>query len=534
MTTTIINDIMPWNQFTATAAQTVFNCSYTADETTDIDVYRRGVGVSADDVAQIIAASLYTVTFIGADRIVRVTFGAGVTLDDVITIVRNTPASRTNLYTNINFTPTMLNTDFNFNLLREQQNELYSRQNGPRYNVSETIAQPTSGLGGDVILPKLTALRIWRMNAAGTEIELAQIPTSAAPDTSTYYTKDDETANLPNSIAVDAFATGFATTLNATGFTTSRVMTGTANQIDIANGDGTGVPTWTLSASVDMPGTFDIQSTTAVSSILDEDDMSSDSATALSTQQAIKAYSDSLQPLTTKGDIFTYAATVERLAVGGTDRQVLQVLSGEATGLVWSTSTYADTFAASTLLYANTANTVEGLATANSAMLYTDVSGVPAMSASLTDGQIMIGDTGGSPVPATMTAGAGMSIVNAAGSITFISTGGGYTWNEVTGTSDTLDVGNGYIANNAGLVTLTLPAAAAVGDTLAVQGKGAGLWLIAQNAGQTVHFGASDTTTGAGGSLAATNRYDSLELVCITANTDFAILTGPQGILTVV
>ncbi len=39
-------------------------------------------------------------------------------------------------------------------------------------------------------------------------------------------------------------------------------------------------------------GTFDIQSTTAVVGILDEDDMSSDSATNLATQQSIKAFAE--------------------------------------------------------------------------------------------------------------------------------------------------------------------------------------------------------------------------------------------------
>jgi hypothetical protein len=64
-----------------------------------------------------------------------------------------------------------------------------------------------------------------------------------------------------------------------------------------------------------------------------------------------------------------------------------------------------------------------------------------------------------------------------------------------------------------------------------VQGKGAGGWKIAQNAGQTIHFGNVDTTTGATGYLASTNRYDSIQLLCITANTDWAIMTT-QGVVT--
>lgn len=195
----------------------------------------------------------------------------------------------------------------------------------------------------------------------------------------------------------------------------------------------------------------------------------------------------------------------------------------------WSTAAFADTYAASTLLYSNGANNVQGLATANSAALVTNGAGVPAFSASMTNGQLLIGNTGNAPSVANLTAGSGITISNTAGGVTISSSGGGYSWTEVTGTSQPMSINNGYIANNAALVTLTLPVTAAVGDTVSVQGKGTGLFSIAQNVGQTIHFGAFDTTTGIGGSLTATNRYDSLELICITDNTDFAVLTGSQG-----
>lgn len=111
--------------------------------------------------------------------------------------------------------------------------------------------------------------------------------------------------------------------------------------------------------------------------------------------------------------------------------------------------------------------------------------------------------------------------------------GGGITWNEVTGTSQAMAVDNGYMANNAGLVTLTLPDTAALGSILRVAGSGAGGWLIAQNAGETIHFISSDTTAGAGGSLASTVRYDSVELICIIADTNWAVISS-MGNITVV
>ena len=117
--------------------------------------------------------------------------------------------------------------------------------------------------------------------------------------------------------------------------------------------------------------------------------------------------------------------------------------------------------------------------------------------------------------------------VNAKGLITAASngTGGGtgITWSEVTGTSQSAAINNGYITNNAGLVTVTLPSTAAVGSIVRVVGKGAGGWKLAQAASVTVHYDGINTTTGTGGSLASTVQYDSVEVVCSTANTDWVV-----------
>lgn len=133
---------------------------------------------------------------------------------------------------------------------------------------------------------------------------------------------------------------------------------------------------------------------------------------------------------------------------------------------------------------------------------------------------------------ATITAGTGILVTPAANTIT-ISTTNSILWVEVTGTTQSMAVDTGYIANNAALVTLTLPAVAVVGDRVRVAGKGAGLWRIAQNALQVIHFGATDSTIGVGGSVTAILRYDCVELLCITDNTDWVVLSS-VGNLTVV
>ena len=59
------------------------------------------------------------------------------------------------------------------------------------------------------------------------------------------------------------------------------------------------------------------------------------------------------------------------------------ILRANGTNWVASTSTFADTFAASTILYASSANTVSGLATANNSVLATNGSGVPSLTTTL-------------------------------------------------------------------------------------------------------------------------------------------------------
>ena len=152
----------------------------------------------------------------------------------------------------------------------------------------------------------------------------------------------------------------------------------------------------------------------------------------------------------------------------------------------------------------------------------------------LTNGQLLIGSTGADPVAATLTAGPGVSIANGAGTITISGTGSGIGWTEVTGTSQAMVADSAYVANNGGLVTFTLPATAAFGTALVVLGKGAGGWSIAQNAGQNIQVGSVSSTVGVGGSVSSSNRWDSISLICVTANTTWSIYGAPQGTLTIV
>lgn len=134
-------------------------------------------------------------------------------------------------------------------------------------------------------------------------------------------------------------------------------------------------------------------------------------------------------PLTTKGDLYTFTTVNARLPVGTTNGQVLQVNSAAATGLSYSTptypsasgtagfivrsdgtnnvysqSTFADLYAASSVLYANGANNVAGLATANNGLLVTSNTGVPSILAGPgTTGNILQSNAAAAPSFSTST-----------------------------------------------------------------------------------------------------------------------------------
>jgi hypothetical protein len=226
------------------------------------------------------------------------------------------------------------------------------------------------------------------------------------------------------------------------------------------------------------------------------------------------------------GIVYSTASAMAILSGTATANQMLQ--SGAGGAPAWSTTTYPSTNAINTIMYASSANVLGSISAANSSVLVTSSTGVPSMSGALTNGQLIIGSTGATPTAATLTAGANISITNGAGSITIAGTGlAGFSWTTVTGTSQAMLSNNGYIANNAGLVTLTLPATSAVGDEIDIIGKGSGGWKVQAGGGQTIVLGSSTTTSG--GSLASTHAKDSFYMICTVANTEWEVASAPQS-----
>lgn len=614
MTQVVIDDIIPRTQLVAAGGQTVFNTNWTADAASDVNVYARGAGVDANDVTQLVSSSLYTVTFVGGSQTVRVTFLSGRTLGDIITIVRNTPAERMNLYINTNFVPEMLNEDFGILTLVDQQAQMYDTVVTPHYNVSATIesATPTPV---DVILPILGPNQIWAMNDDRTEIIAYDVPSGGgiAPSDATYLIKTSS-SDLPNAQVMGALASGLVVNTTTTGVQITRVLTPVTNQTSILNGtgiggnptigiadnpilpgnEGIGIPSGTTAQRPVSPVSTDFRFNTDLI-ILEYWDGSSwvqisetdGVVTITGTENQVLANGtfgapvDGAVTLTLPQDIDT-GATPEfnniQLSGGlitdingntvlgfqsvinavnylkilnnitgqspiittdGPDTNIAIAIQGKGEGkisFVTSNTTTPFTFFSGTNSQHATSFDMANTAQTRT-VTWQDSDGTVAWTSqlpnvntvNLTNGQLWIGSTGNPAVAANLTAGPGVSIANSAGGIIISATGSGTGFTEVTGTSQNMTADGGYVSNNAGLVTLTLPVTAAFGSSQTVVGLGSGGWRIAQNSGQQVIVGGVATTLGAGGSLSSTNRYDSIDLLCVVANTLWVAWGAPQS-----
>lgn len=137
------------------------------------------------------------------------------------------------------------------------------------------------------------------------------------------------------------------------------------------------------------------------------------------------------------------------------------------------------------------------------------------------NGQLIIGSTGVKPVAATLTAGAGVTIVDGAGSITISSTDMGNFVN-VTTAAQTMAPGTVYMANDpSAMVTFTFPVTAAVGDWYTIIGSSADGWTaLLDTTGQVIYSG-YDTSTSDIGYMSSTLPNDCISFRCNVADTSW-------------
>lgn len=150
-------------------------------------------------------------------------------------------------------------------------------------------------------------------------------------------------------------------------------------------------------------------------------------------------------------------------------------------------------------------------------------------------GALTLSNTAVTPAAYTVN-GQALFTVDAKGRVTAASSvtiSGTVTNVNQTTSSATLAANSRYATNNgASLVTYTIPAGAAVGDTFIIVGGSSGGWTVAQPASVQIHLGSSATTSGVVGSLSSSNQYDCLTITCVASNVFTAY--GVQGNITVV
>ncbi|MEK9767379.1 MAG: hypothetical protein VW683_00545 [Betaproteobacteria bacterium] len=102
--------------------------------------------------------------------------------------------------------------------------------------------------------------------------------------------------------------------------------------------------------------------------------------------------------------------------------------------------------------------------------------------------------------------------------------GAGFTWNAISANT-TGSVDNGYIISNTG-TEVHLPSTAAVGSTIRFTGITSD-YRVSHPDGVQIRMGQYTTTTGTGGITSSlASGGDSLELVCVTANTTWFVISS--------
>lgn len=219
MSQVLIGDILPRTQAVASGGQTVYGANWTANYASDVVVYSRAANVAANDFTQQLSYPAdYSVAFIGALNEVQVTLTNASTIGDIVTIIRQTPADRMNLYSNTNFLPTMLNNDFGILTLVDQQAQLVDDLVGPRYNYS-AIINPLN-LNEDTILPILPVNCTWVKNSANNAIIPYLLPSGGIAPADATYIIQVPNAGLPNAQSLSLLGDGLLYNTTSTGVLT--------------------------------------------------------------------------------------------------------------------------------------------------------------------------------------------------------------------------------------------------------------------------------------------------------------------------
>jgi len=227
----------------------------------------------------------------------------------------------------------------------------------------------------------------------------------------------------------------------------------------------------------------------------------------------------------------TNAGTNGQLLIGGTgtDPKFSTVTSSLATLTfsVGSGTLNIDLNAPVTVPFGGTGRTV----LTSFGVLLGEGSGNVNVTAAGLDGQLLIGSSGTDPIFNYLTSTLGtIAITPGSGLLNIDVVGGGLVWMNITSPTAQMDPDFGYIANyTLGSVDLTLPTTSAIGTVIRISGAASTGWNVVANSGQVIHFGSHDSTTTTF-ALMSYNQRDAIELLCVTADTEWNVLSAQGNI----
>lgn len=191
MTSPIVNDISPRNQYIALAGSTIFFYEFVIFVASDLGVYSTPAGQipSAADKLQLTVD--YNVDGVGNSNGGNVILKVAANADDIITLEREAPIERITNFNPGEFSVEEMNDALNTQVTFSQDNEMVTNKLTPSYTNSAIV------LPGQVLLPQLGDAEFWIGSPTGTGISKAKL--SQAP----------ECANLRADLAVeDEFVDG--------------------------------------------------------------------------------------------------------------------------------------------------------------------------------------------------------------------------------------------------------------------------------------------------------------------------------------
>lgn len=264
-------DETPLDQYTATASQTDFNFTYMIFATEDIKVYVNDV-LKTETTDYVVKQSDGS-AIVPADDLPmdggKVVFNSGLTSGDKVSLSRDIAIERLTGYSVAGaFRADVVNAEFT---------KIYAVQQQLERDLARTVRLSASDAeGGSLTLPSNRASQFLAFDANGDMIASAGSADSITVSTFMATVLDDTTAAAARTTLdcqEDVITTRGDIIKGSSSAAAERLAIGAANYL--LKSDGTD-PSWGFE-------------------VLDEDDMSSDSATKLASQQSIKAYADSLR-----------------------------------------------------------------------------------------------------------------------------------------------------------------------------------------------------------------------------------------------